>query len=109
MTKTATRILHQNVAWPYERPTPKFPASYGLTPGQSAVLLSRDVVEARRRLHLWANELELLPSGLFSQHGGGGRNLVELSLWGSCHRHHQLRRHICTHTRLTAFFPGLPG
>ena len=38
---------------------------------------------ALRRLHLWANELDHLPSGMFSQPGGGGRNLVELSLWGN--------------------------
>ena len=48
--------------------------------------LVRDLV-ALRRLHLWANELELLPPGLFSQHGGGGSNLVELSLWGSHSSH----------------------
>ena len=44
--------------------------------------LVRDLV-ALRRLHLWANELELLPSGMFNQPAGGGHNLVELTLWGN--------------------------
>jgi len=45
--------------------------------------LVRDLV-ALRRLHLWSNELEMMPSRMFNQPGGGGRNLVELSLWGDC-------------------------
>jgi len=44
--------------------------------------LVRDLV-ALRSLHLWANEIEVLPAGMFNQPGGGGRNLVELSLWGN--------------------------
>jgi len=44
--------------------------------------LVRDLVSLRR-LHLWSNELELLPVGMFSQPEGGGSNIVELSLWGN--------------------------
>jgi len=49
---------------------------------QLPLTLVRDLV-ALRRLHLWSNELEVLPSKMFDQPGAGGRNLVELSLWGT--------------------------
>jgi len=49
---------------------------------QLPLALVRDLV-ALRRLHLWANELQLLPSNMFDQPAGGGRNLLELSLWGN--------------------------